>query len=120
MRMETEDDIQLIKRYTLMPILLDMLARDAEELAAYRDKIVYNHLLYYLKEVETALFRHLQTAKQELRQRDIRILSTEANVKGIHVEYQIRGYVHQFNMLRSLIKAELMTLLMHTGGKGGL
>lgn len=111
-RVETEEDIQLIKKYTLMPILLDMLARDLEELHMHRDKIVYNHVIFYLKEVEASIFKQLQTIKNQLKQRNIKILNTDANVKGIDVEYKIRGYIHHFSMLRSLVKAELMTLLM--------
>ena len=43
-RIETEEDIQIVKEYTLLPILLDMLARDMNELRTHRDKIVYRHV----------------------------------------------------------------------------
>jgi hypothetical protein len=48
-----------------------------------------------------------------MKKRDIKILSTDMNVKGIEVEYKVRGYLHCFYMLRSLVKAELMTMLMN-------
>ncbi len=43
---ETEEDIQIIKDYTLLPILLDMLARDMDTLKMYQDKIVFRHVIF--------------------------------------------------------------------------
>jgi hypothetical protein len=112
-RMETEEDIQIIKEYTLLPILLDMLARDIDGLNMYQDKIVYNHVIFYLKEVEQSIYPELQTIKSKMRKQDMKVLHTEMNALGIEVEYKVRGYTHHFNMLRSLVKAELMTMLMN-------
>ncbi|MBP1961214.1 hypothetical protein [Paenibacillus aceris] len=117
-RIETEEDVQIIKEYTLLPILLDMLARDMEELKVYKDKIVYNHILFYLREVETAIYPQLQSIKRVMKKRDIKVIHTEMNSLGINVEYKVRGYIHHFTMLRSLVKAELMTTLMNM--RGGL
>ena len=116
-RVETEEDVQMIKEYTLLPILLDMLARDMEELKVYKDKIVYNHILFYLREVEMAIYPELQQLKSKMKQRDIKVIHTEMNALGIQVEYKVRGYIHHFTMLRSLVKAELMTMLMNMRGE---
>ncbi|MNR36998.1 hypothetical protein D3C85_1549790 [compost metagenome] len=107
----------MIKEYTLLPILLDMLARDMEELKVYKDKIVYNHILFYLREVEMAIYPEIQRLKSKMKQRDIKVLHTETNALGINVEYKVRGYIHHFTMLRSLVKAELMTTLMNMRGE---
>ncbi|MEC0229271.1 hypothetical protein [Paenibacillus alba] len=117
-RIETDEDVQLIKEFTLLPILLDMLARDMEELKVYKDKIVYNHVLFYLREVENAIYPQLQQLKSSMKKRDIKVIHTEMNALGINVEYKVRGYIHHFTMLRSLVKAELMTMLMNM--RGGL
>ncbi|MDU0206481.1 MULTISPECIES: hypothetical protein [Paenibacillus] len=109
---ETDEDVQLIKEFTLFPILLDMLARDSEELRVHKDKIIYGHILFYLKEVEDAIYPEIQNIKSAMKERDIRVLKTSTTALGINVEYKVRGYVHHFTMLRSLIKAELMTTLM--------
>ncbi|WNR46590.1 hypothetical protein [Paenibacillus roseipurpureus] len=116
-RVETEEDVQMIKDYTLLPILLDMLARDMEELKVYKDKIIYNHILFYLREVEMAIYPELQRLKSVMKQRDIKVLHTETNALGIQIEYKVRGYIHHFTMLRSLVKAELMTTLMNMRGE---
>lgn len=117
-RIEKEEDVQIIKEYTLLPILLDMLARDMEELKVYKDKIVYNHILFYLREVEMAIYPELQNIKSQMKKRDMKVIHTEMNAIGINVEYKVRGYIHHFTMLRSLVKAELMTTLMNM--RGGL
>jgi hypothetical protein len=109
---ETDEDVQLIKEFTLLPILLDMLSRDSEELKVHKDKIVYGHVLFYLKEVENAIYPEIQSIKSKMKKRDIKVLNTTTTALGINVEYKVRGYVHHFTMLRSLIKAELMTTLM--------
>ncbi|MDF2813978.1 MAG: hypothetical protein K0Q81_178 [Paenibacillus sp.] len=110
-RVETEEDIRIIKRYTLLPLLLDMLARDMDQLRLHQDKIVYHHVIAYLEELQASIFPELQSLKNQLRQRGIRILKTDTNTLGIDVEYKVRGYIHHFVMLRSLIKAELMNTL---------
>jgi hypothetical protein len=110
---ENEEDLQLIKDYTLLPILLDMLARDLEDLEIYKGKIIYNHIIFYLKEVEQSIYTELQILRGGMKKRDIKILTTELNMKGVEVEYKVRGYIHRFYMLRGLIKAELMTMLMN-------
>ncbi|MBD8496889.1 hypothetical protein [Paenibacillus arenosi] len=114
---ETEEDIQMIKEYTLFPILLDMLARDMEELMMYKNKIVYHHVLGYLKEVEHSIYPELRKLKAKMRARNITILNTEMNALGIDIEYKVRGYIHRFTMLRGLVKAELMTMLMNVQGR---
>ncbi|MDO3677629.1 hypothetical protein [Paenibacillus ehimensis] len=110
-RVETEEDIQIIKEFTLLPILLDMLARDIDELTMYRNKLVYNHVISYLRDIENSVYAEMQTVKRKLKAHDIKIIKTEMNGLGIDVEYKIRGYIHHFKMLRSLVKAELMTML---------
>lgn len=116
-RIETEEDIQIIKEFTLLPILLDMLARDIRELELYRDKIVYHHIVAYLKEIEQSIYVELHTLKNKMRKHNIKILNTETSTLGIDVEYKVRGYIHHFKMLRSLVKAELMTMLTNVRGR---
>jgi hypothetical protein len=114
-RIETEEDLRIIKEYTLLPILLDMLARDIDELQINQNKIVFNHVIFYLKVVEKLIFEEMQIARNMMKKLDIKILTTDMNVKGIEVEYKVRGYLHCFYMLRSLVKSELMTMLLNLG-----
>ncbi|GIP58009.1 hypothetical protein QNH46_15355 [Paenibacillus woosongensis] len=109
---ETEEDIQIIKEYTLLPILLDMLARDIEELSLQQNKLIYNLVIFYLKGIESSIHLELKTLRSKMRQQRIQVLDTTMNALGVEVEYKVRGYIHRFKMLRSLVKAELMILLM--------
>ncbi|OAB30290.1 hypothetical protein PMSD_21160 [Paenibacillus macquariensis subsp. defensor] len=113
---ETEEDIQIIKEYTLLPILLDMLARDIDHLMIYKDKIIYQYVICQLRDVEQSIYPILQKLKRSMKQRHISILNTELNTLGVEVEYKVRGYIHHFNMLRGLIKAEIFTMLMSLRG----
>lgn len=116
--METEEDLQIIKEYTLLPILLDMLARDMEHLTIYKDKLIFHYVICHLRDVEQSIYPLLHDLRNRMRQRHITILNTEMGTLGIEVEYKVRGYIHHFNMLRSLIKAELFTMLMSLRGGG--
>ncbi|WP_110932296.1 hypothetical protein [Paenibacillus bouchesdurhonensis] len=109
---ETEEDIQIIKEYTLLPILLDMLARDIQEFSLHQNKLIYNLVIFYLKEVENSIHLELKVLRSKMRQHHIQVLHTTMNTLGVEVEYRVRGYIHHFKMLRSLVKAELMILLM--------
>ncbi|SDD97868.1 hypothetical protein SAMN02799630_04310 [Paenibacillus sp. UNCCL117] len=118
-RIETEEDIQLIKDYTLLPILLDMLARDIDELQLYKDKIVYHHVIFHLSEIENAVRSEVLRLKKKMRAANIIVLTTDMNASGIEVEYKVRGYIHHFKMLRSLVKAELSSLLADMRRRSG-
>lgn len=109
---ETDKDLQIIKEYTLLPVLLDMLARDIEELSLYQNKLIYNLVIFHLKKIESSIHLELKTLRSQMRQRGIQVLNTTMNALGVEVEYKVRGYIHHFKMLRSLVKAELMILLM--------
>ncbi|WP_217560136.1 hypothetical protein [Paenibacillus sp. GbtcB18] len=115
--MDVEEETRLVKDFTLYPILLDMLARDADDLNVYSDKIVYHHILLYLKDIENLIHAEIHTLRLTMKKRDIKILNTNRTVTGVEVDYLVRGYVRHFNMLRSLIKADLLTLLMSLRGK---
>jgi hypothetical protein len=71
----------------------------------------------YIKEVEKLIFIEMQIARNMMKKLEIKILNTDMNVKGIEVEYKVRGYMHNFYILRSLVKAELMTTLMNLGSR---
>ncbi|WP_055107625.1 hypothetical protein [Paenibacillus ihumii] len=109
---KTDKDLQIIKEYTLLPVLLDMLARDIEELSLYQNKLIYNLVIFHLKKIESSIHLELKTLRSQMRQRGIQVLNTTMNALGVEVEYKVRGYIHHFKMLRSLVKAELMILLM--------
>ncbi|MNI51362.1 hypothetical protein D3C73_1060860 [compost metagenome] len=111
-RVETAEDLLLVKGYVLLPILLDMLSRDIDRLQAFADGVIFHHLIFYLREMESFIFAELHHLKKGLKQHNIRIVSVDTNAAGIEVLYKVRGYQHNFTMLRSLVKAELMTTMM--------
>lgn len=115
--LEAESDTELIKEFALYPILLDMLSRDAGELAMYDNKIVFVHLTRYLQELERLLHAERRGLKQKLKRRGIAVISNELTAQGIQIDYRVRGYIHHFEMMRSRIKAELTVLLQDLRGR---
>jgi hypothetical protein len=111
-RVETDEDLQLVKGYVLLPVLLDMLNRDINKLQVFADGVIFNHVIFYLREVEELIFTEIPSLKKRLKQRGIQIISVDTHAAGIDVQYKVRGYLHKFSMLRSLVKAELMTAMM--------
>ncbi|MCD1261677.1 hypothetical protein B5M42_023010 [Paenibacillus athensensis] len=111
-----KDELQLIKEYALLPMLLGMIARDAGELKLHKDKLIYRHLLYHLDEVERAIYGLQAQNKTSMRQLDIFVLNVKTDAGGVNVQYKHRGYEKSFSMLRPLIKAELMNILWQLGG----
>lgn|GEM_PF-2514001 len=109
-------EIQLVKEYALLPILLGMIARDTGKLRLSKDKIIYNHLLYYLDEVERTIHGLQAQNKIRMRQLDMFVLNNKTNADGVKVQYKHCGYEKSFSMLRPLIKAELMNMLWQLGG----
>ena len=72
---------------------------------------------FILKKLRNAIYPELQSLKRKMTTRGIEVLNTEMSSLGIDVEYKVRGYIHHFTMLRSLVKAELTTMLMNMRGR---
>jgi hypothetical protein len=114
-RIETDEDLQLVKDSILLPILLDMLNRDMDELKIYSDRMIFSHLISYLNGLECFIFDEIHRIKTEMRIRDIKILAEKKDNLGVSVDYKIRGYAHNFSMLRNLVKADIMVMLWTIG-----
>ncbi|SHE11651.1 Uncharacterised protein [Chlamydia abortus] len=104
--LETEEELQLIKEYTLLPILLDVLERDVAVLEKARLKMspVY---VRKLKQAQDQISIHLAHIRKALRRRGIKVYELQRTRLGIEAHYLCKGYNHTFSMLWSLVKAEL-------------
>jgi hypothetical protein len=109
-RIETETEIDLIKRHVLLPILLDMLHRDLGKMKELSTGIIFGYVAYDLNQIEQLVLDEVQRTKKKMQDRYIKVLSIETSPPGIDISYKIGGYTHQYLMLRSLVKAEIFTL----------
>ncbi|RXZ77006.1 hypothetical protein EBB07_32450 [Paenibacillaceae bacterium] len=104
--LETEEDLQLVKEYMLLPVLLDVLERDIRILGAagLRMDAIYEQVLRRAQDriiADVALFR------KHLRERGIKVYVQQRTKLSLDARYLCRGYHHNFSMLWSLVKAEL-------------
>ena len=111
--METEEDVLLVKKHILLVTLLDVLDRDTARLSgALAGGIVSAHVQHYLRSLQDKVGLELVKIRKGMRQRGIKVTETSRTAKGIEARYLCRGYQHQFTMLWSLVKAELIAVLL--------
>ncbi|WP_019533674.1 hypothetical protein [Paenibacillus ginsengihumi] len=108
--LETEGDLQLIKEYILLPMLLDVLERDIQALGTVKLKmdVVYVKALRSAQNVITA---DIALLRKRMRGRGIKVYEQQRTEWGIEARYLCRGYHHSFSMLWGLVKAELSQYL---------
>ncbi|CAM4418192.1 hypothetical protein U9M73_08690 [Paenibacillus phoenicis] len=104
--LETEEDLQLVKEYILLPVLLNVLERDMKALGTVKLKmdVVYVRALRTAQDLITA---DLTLLRKKMRDRGIKVFEQQRTELGIEARYLCRGYQHRFSMLWSLVKAEL-------------
>lgn len=106
----TEEELLMVKRSLILPIVLDVLAHDIRVLQGSGAKMnaVYVKVLHAMQDYVSMELFHL---RRELRKRGIKVFRQERARQGLEAEYLCRGYRHQFTMLWSVVKAEVeMTL----------
>ncbi|WP_163857959.1 hypothetical protein [Paenibacillus elgii] len=104
--LETEEDLQLVKEFILLPLLLDVLERDisALETTPLKMFIIYTKKLRHIQDQITA---DLVPIRTKLRERGIKIYEQKRTKMRIEACYLCRGYHRHFSMLWGLVKAEL-------------
>ncbi|MBG9564922.1 MULTISPECIES: hypothetical protein [Paenibacillaceae] len=104
--LETEGDLQLVKEYILLPILLDVLERDIKALGTVKLKmdVVYVRALRSAQDLITA---DVTLLRKKMRGRGIKVYEQQRTELCIEARYLCRGYQHRFSMLWGLVKAEL-------------
>ncbi|GGF87101.1 hypothetical protein [Paenibacillus aceti] len=105
----TPTDIQYVKMYLLLPMILSAFERDK--------KIIERHLKTpgpYISSIDSAMDRvavDLKEVKRKFRSLGIKVYEEARTEKGIEAKYLCRGYHHDFDMLWSRIAAECGVLM---------
>ncbi|WP_410511682.1 hypothetical protein PaeBR_16630 [Paenibacillus sp. BR2-3] len=104
--LETEGDLQLVKEYILLPILLDVLERDIKTLGTVKLKmdVIYVKVLRSAQDLITS---DVTMIRKKMRSRGIKVYEQQRTELCIEAHYLCRGYHHRFSMLWGLVKAEL-------------
>lgn len=104
--LETEEDLQLVKEYILLPILLDVLERDIKTLGTVKLKmdVIYVKVLRSAQDLITS---DVTMIRKKMRGRGIKVYEQQRTESCIEAHYLCRGYHHRFSMLWGLVKAQL-------------
>jgi len=107
---KTEEELQLVKRSLILPIVLDVLAHDIRVLQGSAAKM---NGLYakYLNSLQDKVSLELYHIRRQLRQKGIKVFRQERAKQGLEAEYLCRGYENRFTMLWGIVKAEVETEL---------
>lgn len=108
--LETEEDLQLVKEYILLPLLLDVLERDIKALGTVKLKMdrVY---IKILRSAQDLITTDITLLRRKMRGRGIKVYEQRRTELCIDAHYLCRGYQHRFSMLWGLVKAELYKYL---------
>lgn len=105
----TAQEMEYIKRHTLIPIILQVLARDKT--------VIENHAKIpnpYIKVIDQAIKNAEEEARRirnHFRKYGIKILEEERDSKGVVVRYKCRGYQTEASYLWPFMKAEAGELI---------
>jgi len=109
-----EDELILVKKSLLFPIILDVLSYDTKNMQITGVKIpmIYNLLLKGKQQQAIAdIMAELHAVKREMRLRGIKILIEKRTNLSMDAEYLCRGYPYHFSMLWGFVKAEVQKKL---------
>lgn len=120
--LETEEDLQLVKEYILLPILLDVLERDITAIGKVKLKmdVIYEKTL---RQAQDQIIADVSMLRKNLRERGIKVYEQQRTKLYVEARYLCRGYHHNFSMLWGLVKAELykyLSMYLHIDLRSGL
>lgn len=102
---QTEDELELVKRYVLLGIATRVLDHDIRVIAASGMKLprFYESLL---RGMQDRVLLDLADLRRQFRKCGIKVYEQKQEKDGLRAHYVCRGYHHQFFMLWGFVKAE--------------
>lgn len=109
-RLETEEDLRLVKEYLLLPWLLDAVERDKKlmQAAGLKFNQVY---LKQLDQAQDAISKDLYEIRKQMREQGLKVYEQERGDIALQAKYLCRGYHHRTSMLWTYVYAELKVRL---------
>lgn len=109
-RLETEEDLRLVKEYLLLPWLLDAVERDKKLMKAAGLK--FNQVyLKQLDQAQDAISKDLHMIRKQMREQGLKVYEQERGDIALQAKYLCRGYHHKTSMLWTYVYAELKVRL---------
>lgn len=106
----TAEEMQMVKQSLILPLVMDVLAHDIRVLQSSPAKM--NDLyVRHLRQLQDVVSLELYHMRRQLRQQGIKVFRQERAKQGLQAEYLCRGYRYNFEMLWSVVKAEVEVAL---------
>lgn len=108
--LQNEEEFKMVKESVLLPLLLDVLERDAKLLKTIPLKLpdVYLHAF---RRAQDRVCSDLVLLRKTMRKHQLNVYEHRRTKLGVEADYLYQGYHHHFSMLWGLIRAELETRL---------
>lgn len=102
---QTEEELELVKRYMLLGIVIRILDHDIRVMGTASIKLprLYESLL---RAVQDRVLLDLANIRKQFREAGIRLLEEQRDKDGLRASYVCRGYEHQFSIVWSFLKSE--------------
>lgn len=106
-----EEEWQLIRKYILIPIVLDSLERDIKEMKKNDKYKMADVYLRKMRQSQNMATKEKANVKRELTKRGIKVFEEKRTVKMLESKFLCRGYRHELNMLWNIVKAEVKIII---------
>ncbi|WP_246070598.1 hypothetical protein [Paenibacillus kobensis] len=108
--MQSEAELELVKRYELLGIVMRILDHDIRVVSRSGMKLprLYESIL---RAVQDRVLLDLAALRKQFRDAGIKIYEELQEKDGLHAKYVCRGYHHQFSMVWGFVKAESERLM---------
>jgi hypothetical protein len=109
-----DDELILVKKSLLFPIILDVLTYDTKnmQITGVKIPIVYD-MFFKIKQQQAIqeVTGELNAVKREMKLHGIKILVEKRTKLSMEAQYLCRGYPYHFSMLWGFVKAEVQKKL---------
>lgn len=100
------EETKLVKDFTLLPLLLDVLEKDRQILC--RSDLKNLELTnVIIDRLQNAAIEDLTEVRKDMRKNDLEIYENRRTELGVEVDFICRGYHHKLTILWGLIEAEI-------------
>lgn len=102
----TEEELQYVKRFVVLPIVLDVLERDMTMLDTVPLKMPTLYI-QMLRGIQQQALNELATIRRRLREHGIKVYEQRRASAGVEAAYLCRGYHYHFAMQWDVVRAEV-------------
>lgn len=100
------EETKLVKDFTLLPLLLDVLEKDRQTLC--RSDLKNLELTnVIIDRLQNAAIEDLSEVRKDMRKNNLKIYDNRRTELGVEVDFICRGYHHKLTILWGLIEAEI-------------